>query len=92
MHTTFSEFLSIRVPDGRRSLGSVRVPRSSLNNGRAKLSGMPLIIILIVLLIVFGGGGYYMGPGIGYYGGGGLSLLLALLIVYLLFGRGRSRL
>jgi hypothetical protein len=60
--------------------------------GRARLSGMPLIILLIVLLILFGGGGYYMGPGVGYYGGGGLSLILALVIIYLIFGRGRSRL
>jgi hypothetical protein len=57
-----------------------------------RLPDMPLIIILIVLLILFGGGGYYMGPGIGYYGGGGLSLIIALVIIYLLFGRGRSRL
>jgi hypothetical protein len=33
-----------------------------------------------------------MGPGIGYYGGGGLSLVLALVIIYLLFSRGRNRL
>jgi hypothetical protein len=58
---------------------------------RARLSRMPLIIILIILLVLFGGGGYYMGPGIGYYGGGGVSVLLAILIIYLLFGRGRSR-
>jgi hypothetical protein len=28
----------------------------------------------------------------GYYGGGGISLILALIIIYLLFGRGRERL
>ena len=33
-----------------------------------------------------------MGPGIGYYGGGALSLILALVIIYLIFGRGRSSL
>jgi hypothetical protein len=58
----------------------------------ARLSAMPLIVILIILLVLFGGGGYYMGPGIGYYGGGGVSLLLALIVIYLLFGRGRGRL
>ena len=52
---------------------------------------MPLIIILIVLLLLFGGGGYYMGPGVGYYGGGGVSLILAIVLIYLLFGRGRNR-
>jgi hypothetical protein len=55
-------------------------------------SRMPLIIILIVLFFVIGGGGYSMGPGIGYYGGGGLDIILGLIIVYLIFGRGRSRL
>ncbi len=55
-------------------------------------SRMPLIVILIILLLVFGGGGYYMGPGIGYYGGGGLDLIIGLVLVYLFFGRGRSRL
>ena len=48
---------------------------------------MPLIILLIVLILIFGGGGYYMGPGLGYYGGGGLSLILALILIYLIFGR-----
>ncbi len=65
---------------------------ASLSLRRARLSGMPLIIILILLLVLFGGGGYYMGPGIGYYGGGGLSLILALVVIYLLFGRSRNRL
>lgn len=64
----------------------------SVQGSHAKLPPMPLILILIVLLIVFGGGGYYMGPGIGYYGGGGISLILALIVIYLLFGRGRTRL
>jgi hypothetical protein len=50
---------------------------------------MPLIIILIVLILLFGGGGYYMGPGLGYYGGGSLSLVLAVILIYLIFGRGR---
>lgn len=53
---------------------------------------MPLILILILLLILVGGGGYYMGPGLGYYGGGGLSIVLGTIIVYLIFGRGRSNL
>ena len=53
---------------------------------------MPLIVILIILLIVFGGGGYAMGPGIGYYGGGGIDIIIGLILVYLFFGRGRSRL
>ncbi len=58
----------------------------------AKLPRMPLIIILIILVLLFGGGGYYMGPGVGYYGGGGLSLVLAIVVIYLIFGRGRSAL
>jgi hypothetical protein len=58
----------------------------------AKLPLMPLLVILIILVVLFGGGGYYMGPGIGYYGGGGISLVLALIVIYLLFGRGRERL
>jgi hypothetical protein len=58
----------------------------------AKLSPVPLMLILIVLLVVFGGCGYYMGPGIGYCGGGGIGLVLALIIIYLLFGRERTRL
>lgn len=58
---------------------------------RARRMGM-LIIILVVLLIVFGGGGYYMGPGVGYYGGGIVDVLILLVILYLLFGRGRTRL
>ena len=53
---------------------------------------MPLIVILIILILVFGGGGYYMGPGVGYYGGGTLDIIIGLVIVYLLYGRGRSRL
>jgi hypothetical protein len=55
----------------------------------ARLPRMPLIVILIILIIVFGGGGYYMGPGIGYYGGGGLDLVLIIVLLFLLFGRGR---
>lgn len=55
----------------------------------ARLPGMPLILIVVVLILLFGGGGYYMGPGLGYYGGGTLSLLLALVLIYLIFGRGR---
>lgn len=55
-------------------------------------SRMPLILILVLLLLLVGGGGYYMGPGVGYYGGGTLDILLGLVIVYLLFGRGRTRL
>jgi hypothetical protein len=53
---------------------------------------MPLIIVLIVLVILLGGGGYYMGPGIGYYGGGSLSLILGVIVIYLIFGKGRTRL
>ena len=56
---------------------------------RGTLPRMPLIIILILLILLFGGGGYYMGPGFGYYGGGGLSLILAWVLIYLVFGRGR---
>jgi hypothetical protein len=48
--------------------------------------------ILILLLLLVGGGGYYMGPGLGYCGCGGLSLVLAFVIIYLIFGRGRDRL
>jgi hypothetical protein len=55
-------------------------------------SRMPLILILVVLLLVIGGGGFYMGPGVGYYGGGTVDIVIGLIIVYLLFGRGRSRL
>ena len=55
-------------------------------------SRMPLILILIILLLVVGGGGYYMGPGVGYYGGGTVDIIIGLILVYLLFGRGRSRL
>lgn len=55
----------------------------------ATLPRMPLILILLVLLLLFGGGGYYMGPGLGYYGGGGLSIILALVVIYLILGRGR---
>ncbi len=53
---------------------------------------MPLILILVILLLVVGGGGYAMGPGIGYYGGGTLDIIIGLIIIYLFFGRGRSRL
>ncbi len=64
-----------------------------LNQAPAVLdSRMPLILILVLLLLLVGGGGYYMGPGVGYYGGGTLDILLGLVIVYLLFGRGRTRL
>jgi hypothetical protein len=55
----------------------------------ATLPCMGLILLLIVLILVFGGGGYYMGPGVGYYGGGALDIILGLIVVYLLFGRGR---
>jgi len=55
-------------------------------------SAMPLILILVILLLVVGGGGYYMGPGIGYYGGGTLDIILVLIIIYVVLGRGRSRL
>ncbi len=53
---------------------------------------MALIIILVIVLLAVGGGGYYMGPGVGYYGGGTVDILIGLVIVYLIFGRGRSRL
>ena len=53
---------------------------------------MPLILILVILLLAVGGGGYYMGPGVGYYGGGTVDILIGIVIIYLLFGRGRSRL
>lgn len=55
-------------------------------------SRMSLILILVILLLAVGGGGYYMGPGVGYYGGGTLDIIIGLVIVYLLYGRGRSRL
>jgi hypothetical protein len=55
-------------------------------------SPMPLILILVIVLLAVGGGGYYMGPGVGYYGGGTLDIIIGLIIIYLLFGRGRSRL
>ena len=58
--------------------------------GRARLRRM--IILLIILILIFGGGGYAMGPGLGYYGGGGLDIILGILLIYLLFGRGRSAL
>jgi hypothetical protein len=50
------------------------------------------IVLIILLLLAFGGGGYYMGPGLGYYGGGGIDIVLGILLVWLLFGRGRTRL
>jgi hypothetical protein len=68
-------------------LGSNQYPRPHVTFPR-----MPLILVLILLILLFGGGGYYIGPGLGYYGGGGVSLVLALIVIYLLFGRGRSRL
>jgi hypothetical protein len=44
-------------------------------------------------LILCCGSGYYMGPGLRYYGGGGRhQSVLALIIIYLIFGRGRERL
>jgi len=55
----------------------------------ARLPAMPLILIILLLILVFGGGGYYMGPGPGYYGGGGISIVLAILLIWLIFGRGR---
>jgi hypothetical protein len=33
-----------------------------------------------------------MGPGVGYYGGGTIDLILVIVILYLFFGRGRTRL
>lgn len=53
---------------------------------------MPLILILVILFLVVGGGGFFMGPGVGYYGGGTLDIIIGLVLIYLLFGRGRSRL
>jgi hypothetical protein len=53
---------------------------------------MPLILILVIVLLLVGGSGYYIGPGVGYYGGGAVDIIIGLIIVYLLFGRGRSRL
>ena len=64
--------------------------RTTAKLWRARHARMPFIVI--ILLLLFGGGGYYMGPGLGYYGGGGLSLVLLLVILYLVFGRGRGRL
>jgi hypothetical protein len=52
---------------------------------------LSVILLIIVLVIVFGGGGYY---GYGNYGpafGGGIGivgLLVIILVVYLLLGRG----
>ena len=65
-------------------------PAESARYDCARLPHMPLIVILIIILLLVGGGGYYMGPGIGYYGGGGISIILAIVIVYLIFGRGRG--
>ena len=51
---------------------------------------MSLILIIIVLIIVFGGAGYGVrgtyanGP----YIGGGLGLVLLLVLIWLLLGRG----
>lgn len=65
--------------------------------GRAETASMPLIAIIIVLLLLFGGGGFY-GFNSGLYGGagfGGISLLgiiLIVLVIYLLSGRGRGTL
>ena len=81
-----------KIADRNRVLGMRYTADRSVLGPYAKLSPMPLIVILIILLVLFGGGGYYMGPGIGYYGGGGISLILALIVIYLLFGRGRERL
>jgi len=49
---------------------------------------MDLILIIIVILLIFGGGfGYNRW---GYHGGIGIGgILLIVLIVYLLVGRGR---
>jgi hypothetical protein len=66
--------------------------REQFRDLRDRLPLMPLIVILIILVVLFGGGGYYMGPGIGYYGGGGISLILGVIVIYLIFGRGRERL
>jgi len=52
---------------------------------------MLLILLIVLLVILVGGGGYYMGPGFGYYGSGGLSIILGIIAVYLLYGRGRTR-
>ena len=58
---------------------------------RANILRMGLIILLIILVLAFGGGGYYMGPGLGYYGGGIIDLILVIAIIFLIFGRGRTR-
>jgi hypothetical protein len=65
---------------------------SSLNTDHYRTKENMLVIILIVLILAIGGGGYYMGPGVGYYGGGGLDIVLVIILLYLLFGRSRSRL
>lgn len=85
---SLTDFASIIM----RKQYQLRIQGETSTGIASRLSPMPLIIILILLLLLVGGGGYYMGPGLGYYGGGGLSLVLALVIIYLFFGRGRDRL
>ncbi len=81
---------------GTGSMGrtaALRLKNAAALRGSSVLnSRMPLILILIILLLLVGGGGAYMGPGVGYYGGGVIDIIIALVILYLIFGRGRSRL
>ena len=52
---------------------------------------LPVILLIIVLVLVFGGGGYYSYGNYGPAFGGGVGivgLLVIILVVYLLLGRG----
>ena len=52
----------------------------------------PIILILLILLLLggFSGVGYYGGYGMGYYGGGGIGLLLVIILIFFLVGRGKA--
>jgi hypothetical protein len=50
-----------------------------------------MLLLVILLLLLFGGGGGYYGYSSGYYGGGGFSIvgiLVLVLVVMMVFGRG----
>ena len=52
---------------------------------------LPVILLIIVLVLVFGGGGYYSYGNYGPAFGGGIGLvgiLVIILVIYLLTGRG----
>ena len=66
--------------NGPRPFSFLRVPKPR------KGSNMNPILLILILLLVFGGGGgwYYGGPG----WGGGIGLVLLIVILFVLFGRG----